>query len=329
MFFKKIKKASVLLLLLFIMPSYVLAYSTYLIPGGENIGIQIKTDGVIIVGTYDIDGKNPAIEAGLKVGDTIMKINDSEVVSIDDMISKISSSRSLTVDVTYKRGDKLSSTTLSVAKEDDIYKTGLYVKDSVTGIGTLSFIDPETKIFGALGHEITEKNTGVLLEIKDGKIYDSNVTGIEKSSNGIPGAKNAELYLDNQKGTISENTTSGIFGKYTGVLPDKKKYKVANVDDIKLGKAKILTVISKQEVREYDINILKLNKSSKQKTKNILFEITDEELLKNTGGVVQGMSGSSIIQGDYIIGAVTHVVVDDPSKGYGIFITNMLEEAEN
>ena len=107
------------------------------------------------------------------------------------------------------------------------------------------------------------------------------------------------------------------------------KYKVANVDDIKLGKAKILTVISKQEVREYDINILKLNKSSKQKTKNILFEITDEELLKNTGGVVQGMSGSSIIQGDYIIGAVTHVVVDDPSKGYGIFITNMLEEAEN
>lgn len=329
MFFKKIKKASVLLLLLFSIPSSVFAYSEYLIPGGENIGIQIQTKGVLVVGTYEINGKNPAIEAGLKVGDTIVEVNSSKVASIDEMITKISDNRSDSVELTYKRDNQLLTTTLAVFKENDIYKTGLYVKDSVTGLGTLSFIDPETKLFGALGHEIVEKNTGVILEIKDGKIFGSNVTGIEKSSNGVPGAKNAELYLDNAKGTIRENTESGIFGVYTGSLPDKKKYKVATYDDIKLGKAKILTVVSKQEVREYDINILKINKSAKQKTKNILFEITDSELLQNTGGVVQGMSGSSIIQGDYIIGAVTHVVVDDPSKGYGIFITNMLEEAEN
>lgn len=329
MFFKKFKKASVLLLLLISIPSSVFAYSEYLIPGGENIGIQIQTEGIIVVGTYEVNGKNPAIDAGLKVGDTIVEINHSKVTSIDDMVAKINDNRKDSVDITYKRDNKLSSTTLSVFKENDIYKTGLYVKDSVTGIGTLSFIDPETKLFGALGHEITEKNTGVILEIKDGNIFESNVTGIEKSSNGIPGSKNAELYLDNSTGTIQENTESGIFGVYTSELPEKKKYKVATIDDIQLGKAKILTVVSKQEVREYDINILKLNKSAKQKTKNILFEITDEELLKNTGGVVQGMSGSSIVQGDYIIGAVTHVVVDDPSKGYGIFITNMLEEAEN
>lgn len=329
MFLKKFKKASVLLLLLFIMPTSILAYSEYLIPGGENIGIQIQTEGVVVVGTYEVHGKNPAIEAGIKTGDIIVEINHSKISSIDDMISKIGSSRTDTVDITFKRDGNTQSTTLSVFNENDIYKTGLYVKDSVTGIGTLSFIDPETKLFGALGHEIIEKNTGILLEIKDGKIFESNVTSIAKSITGSPGAKNAELYLDENKGFINENTTSGIFGTYTGTLPNKKKYKVATYDDIQLGEAKILTVISGQEVREYDINILKLNKSAKQKTKNILFEITDSELLQNTGGVVQGMSGSTIIQGDYIIGAVTHVVVESPSRGYGIFITNMLEEAEN
>ena len=234
------------------------------------------------------------------------------------------------VTISYKRDDEINSTELEIFKdENEVYKTGLYVKDSITGIGTLSFIDPETKIFGALGHEIIEKNTGVLLEIKNGKIFETSVTSIDRSSSGSPGAKNAEFYLDNNKGTIKENTESGIFGMYTEEIPDKKKYKVAQVEDIKTGKAKTLTVIDGNTVKEYDINILKLNNSSSQKTKNILFEITDKELLEKTGGVVQGMSGSSIIQGDYIIGAVTHVVVDDPTKGYGIFITNMLEEAEN
>lgn len=330
MFFKKLKRTSVLLLSLFIIPTSVFAYSDYLIPGGENIGIRVETSGIIVVGMYDVNGKNPAMDAGLKAGDIILKVDNQEVASIDDMITKISNSKDTKVTISYKRDDEINSTELEIFKdENEVYKTGLYVKDSITGIGTLSFIDPETKIFGALGHEIIEKNTGVLLEIKNGKIFETSVTSIDRSSSGSPGAKNAEFYLDNNKGTIKENTESGIFGMYTEEIPDKKKYKVAQVEDIKTGKAKTLTVIDGNTVKEYDINILKLNNSSSQKTKNILFEITDKELLEKTGGVVQGMSGSSIIQGDYIIGAVTHVVVDDPTKGYGIFITNMLEEAEN
>lgn len=330
MILKKLKKTTVLLLLLFIIPINVLAYSEYLIPGGENIGIQINTSGVIVVGMYNVNGKNPAQEAGIKAGDIIKKIENQEVTSIDDMISKINVLNTDKIKLTYERNKIEYTTTLEIFKdENNIYKTGLYVKDSITGIGTLSFIDPNTKIFGALGHEIIEKNTGVLLEIKEGKIYETNVTSIDRSFNGTPGAKNAEFYIDSNKGTIKENTEKGVFGTYTSELPNKKLYKVATPDEIKTGKAKILTVTNGNEVKEYEINILKLNKSKSQKTKNILFEITDKELLEKTGGVVQGMSGSSIIQGEYIIGAVTHVVVENPTKGYGIFITNMLEEAEN
>ena len=233
------------------------------------------------------------------------------------------------ISITYMRGNKENNTNLKLSKtEDNIYKTGLYVKDSITGVGTLTFIDPNTKLFGALGHEIIEKNTGQRLEIKDGKIYSSSVTGITRSDIGKPGEKNAKYNSSKVFGTVSENTSSGIFGKYTTDIPDKKLYAVAKEEKVKTGKASILTVIDGNTIESFDINILRINNNGNS-TKNILFEITDEKLLKDTGGIVQGMSGSPIIQDDYIIGAVTHVVVDDPSKGYGIFITKMLEEAEN
>ena len=164
--------------------------------------------------------------------------------------------------------------------------------------------------------------------MKDGKIYHSTVTGITRSDDGNPGEKNAKYDVNEVYGNIKENSTSGIFGTYTSELPDKRTYKVAHEKDIQLGNASILTVISGNEVEEFKINILKLMKKDK-KNKNILFEVTDERLLQSAGGIVQGMSGSPIIQGDKIIGAVTHVVVDDCKKGYGIFIENMLEEAEN
>ena len=164
-----------------------------------------------------------------------------------------------------------------------------------------------------------------MLEIKDGTIFDSNVTSIDRSEDGVPGEKNAKNDINNVFGNVYSNTTSGIFGKYTTNFSSRKKYKVASINDIKLGEAKILTVLDGNEIKEYSINITKVNKSN---NKNILFEITDQELLDKTGGIVQGMSGSPIIQGEYIIGAVTHVVVENPKKGYGIVITNMLEEAE-
>jgi stage IV sporulation protein B len=229
----------------------------------------------------------------------------------------------------YVRGNNSDSTTLNLLKDDNgVLKTGLYVKDSINGVGTLTFIDPNSKIYGALGHEVIEKTTGQKLEIKDGKIYASTVTGITPSNDGNPGEKNARYDSSEVFGNVTENSTSGIFGTYTDTLPNGKLYKVASENDVKLGKASILTVTSGEEVKDYEINILKVNKDN-DNTKNILFEVTDNELLKISGGIVQGMSGSPIIQDDKIIGAVTHVVVDDPTKGYGIFITNMLEEAEN
>lgn len=330
MFFKNFKKSFIpLLLSLFIIPISVSAYSDYLIPGGENIGIQINSKGIMVVGVYEVNKTYPATDAGIKIGDTIIKINNEKVTNIDELVSKINEVNKDTINITYTRNDKEFETVLKIYKEDDVYKTGLYVKDSITGIGTLSFIDPNTKIFGALGHEVIEQNTGKMLEVKDGKIFESTVTNIERSEAGNPGSKNAELSQDKVNGNIKENTESGIFGEYTGDIPNKELYKVANYEDIKLGEAKILTVLENQEVKEYTINILKVTNDKKQKTKNLLFEVTDKELINKTGGIVQGMSGSSIVQGEYIIGAVTHVVVDDPLKGYGILITSMLEEAEN
>ena len=322
---KKFKISLILTLLIFSIPNIILAYSDYIIPGGENIGISINTKGVMVVGTYEISGKYPALEAGIKLGDTIIKVDDTKINSIDELVSVLSN-KTGKVEMTLKRNNKEYSTELLLTEEDGIKKTGVYVKDNITGIGTLSYIDPGTNIYGALGHEVIETNTGKMLEVKDGKIVSSTVTNINRSEDGLPGSKNAELD-EQENGNISKNTDSGIFGKYTSELPDKKKYKVAKIDQIELGEAKILTVLANTEVKEYTINILKIYKKNND-NKNILFEVTDQELISKTGGIVQGMSGSPIIQGDYIIGAVTHVVVDDPKKGYGIFITNMLEEGE-
>lgn len=331
MFFKKFKQTFTWLLLsLFIIPSNALAYSEYIMAGGENIGIELNSKGVIVVGTYKINNNDPANDAKLQIGDTIVTIEQSEVNSIQEMVDKINTYGSNdTIEVGYIRGNDLKTTNLTLYKDNNgVIKTGLYVKDSITGVGTLSFIDPQTKLFGALGHEIIEKNSGQILEVKDGKIFETDVTSIQKSENGNPGEKNARFYTDKVDGSIFENTKQGVFGNYTADLPNKKLYKVADPNEIKKGEAKILTVLNNSDIKEYSINILRISKDE-QKNKNILFEITDKDLLNETGGIIQGMSGSPIIQGDYIIGAVTHVVVDDPTKGYGIFITNMLEEAEN
>lgn len=330
MFLKKIKNKFILLLLLFSMPSTILAYSDYILAGGENIGILLHSDGIIIVGSYEVNGENPAGDAGLLNGDKIIKINDTKVSSIEEMVKIIENLPTKDdIQITYIRANKEYTTNLSLKKDNsNTYKTGLYVKDSISGVGTLTFIDPETKLFGALGHEIIEKNTGQKLEIKDGTIYSSTVIGVTKSTIGSPGEKNAKYNSNEVFGNISENTKTGIFGTYVKDLPNKKLYKVSKPEEILLGEASILTVIDDDKIEEYKINILKINLNNKS-SKNILFEIIDKELLDKTGGIIQGMSGSPIIQDNKIIGAVTHVVVDDPTKGYGTFITKMLEEAEN
>ena len=329
MFFKKLKKQTLFFLLtLFIIPQTILAYSDKIIASGETVGIKLNTDGILIVGSYEINNHNSLVEAGLKPGDIINKINNKDVDTIEEMVNIINSCNCNNLKISYTRDKKISKTTLSLYEDNGILKTGLYVKDSISGVGTLTFIDPKTKYFGVLGHEIADINTGEIINIENGTIFDSKITGITRSNEGKPGEKNALLYSDKIDGKVYENTKKGIFGKYTNEFDSSKLYDVATIDDIKIDDATILTVLDGVEVGEFSIKITSV-KETKDKLKNIQFEITDKELLDKTNGIVQGMSGSPIIQGNYIIGAVTHVVVNDPHKGYGILITNMLEEAEN
>lgn len=322
------KKFTLTLLILSIFfPLSVFAYSDYIIASGENIGIELKANYALIVGSYNIENYNVLNDTELKIGDKITKVNDTIITSAEDMQKAINKYNQDNVKITYIRNNNHFTTNIKLFLEDGEYKTGLYVKDTIRGVATLTYIDEENKKFGALGHEIIEKTTKSKFEMSTGKVFESIVTGITKSENGNPGEKNARSNSTNIYGTVDENTTSGIFGDYTTNIPNSKKYKVVPSDKIELGNAKILTTINGNNVEAFDINILKINKNSK--TKNILFEVTDKTLLEKTGGIVQGMSGSPIIQGDNIIGAVNYVLVDKTDKGYGIFITNMLEEAEN
>lgn len=322
------KKFTLTLLILSIFfPLSVFAYSDYIIASGENIGIELKANYALIVGSYNIENYNVLNDTELKIGDKITKVNDTIITSAEDMQKAINKYNQDNVKITYIRNNNHFTTNIKLFLEDGEYKTGLYVKDTIRGVATLTYIDEENKKFGALGHEIIEKTTKSKFEMSTGKVFESTVTGITKSENGNPGEKNARSNSTNIYGTVDENTTSGIFGDYTTNIPNSKKYKVVPSDKIELGNAKILTTINGNNVEAFDINILKINKNSK--TKNILFEVTDKTLLEKTGGIVQGMSGSPIIQGNNIIGAVNYVLVDKTDKGYGIFITNMLEEAEN
>ena len=329
-FLKKLKLQIIFpLLILFIMPINIYAYSKYIIPGGETIGIEVNSKGVLVVGFYEVESKYIGKDAGFLIGDTITEINDTKVENIDEMVDAVNNEaeNDNQLDVTIIRDGKSSELTLDmICDSDNVCKTGLYVKDEITGVGTLTYIDPKTTIFGALGHEITERTTGERFEIKDGKIFQATVTDNTKSENGSPGEKNATYNESITYGKINSNEESGIFGKYTSELLDTEALEVGTSNDIKKGNATIRTVLKGSEVKEYNINILNINKDSS--IKNILFEITDEELLKETGGVIQGMSGSPIIQNNKIIGAVTHVIVSDAKKGYGIFITTMLEEGD-
>ena len=317
---------SLLTIYLFI-PISVFAYSDYIIASGQNIGVELKSDYVLVVGSYKIDNYNVLTDTDLKIGDKITKINNQTVTSIESMQRVINSIKNNKVTITYTRGNKEYQEDISIYKENGEYKTGLYVRDTIRGVATLTYIDTENKTFGALGHEIIEKATKSKFDSTNGTIFSSTVTSITKSDNGDPGEKNARSDSSNIYGKVLENTESGVFGTYTKSLPNSKLYKVASPSEIKQGSAKILTVISENKIEEFDINIIRINENSS--SKNILFEVTDEHLLEKTGGIVQGMSGSPIIQGDNIIGAVNFVLVDSPDKGYGIFITNMLEEAEN
>ena len=327
MFVKFKNKLLLMLLLLVTIPLNVFAYSNYVIASGETIGIEVNSKGVLVVGFYEINDSYIAKEAGFQIGDKIIKVNDVSVDSIASMVSSLENEKSDKINFTVMRNNALKNIQLSIENTNEqILKTGLYVKDQINGIGTLTYIDPATKRFGALGHEIVETTTAQKFEIKDGKIFDANVSKIEKSRKGKAGEKNATYNKGSSSGDIVSNDITGIYGIYKNSIDQMNTIEVGEVEDIILGDATIKTVIIDNNVEEFDIEIIAIDQNSK--TKNILFEITDEKLLNKTGGVVQGMSGSPIIQNNKIIGAVNYVIVNDTKKGYGIFITTMLKEGE-
>ena len=325
--FKK-KLRLLFLLLILSVPSIVFAYSDYIIPGGENIGIKINSKYVTVVGFYKVGDTYIGEDAGFKIGDKLTKIENEDITSIDSMINLVDKYKDKReIKINLLRDGKTLTTNLSLKiDENGVYKTGLYVKDQINGIGTLTYIDPTTNIYGALGHEIADKTTLQKVEIKNGKIFKSEITGIKPSKDGEPGEKKAKLFMDDILGDIRLNHESGIFGTFTEQISDNNVIEVGEPDDVKIGKAVIRTVVDGSKIGQYDIEILEIDKTNS--TKNILFKITDKNLLDKTGGVVAGMSGSPIIQNNKIIGAVTHVIVNDSDKGYGIFITTMLEEGE-
>lgn len=313
-------KRILLLLTILFWPINVLAYSNYIIPGGQSIGVEVDTKGVMVIGFYKIDGKYN--ESELEVGDYIIKINDININSLDDLTTSIEKyAGSKNVQITYLRNNKENTCDFNIIKSEGKYKTGLYVKDGIKGIGTLSYIDPETKIYGALGHEIIESNTSIKVELATGYIFPSYITGIDKSSPGRAGSKIATFDYNIHFGNVQKNTDYGIFGTY-----DEPDGEVMEIGSPKIGTAYIRTVLKQDNVEEYPIEITKINETSK--TKNITFKIESNDLLSKTGGVVQGMSGSPIIQDNKIVGVLTHVIVDNPTTGYGIFITTMLEEGD-
>lgn len=314
------------ILLTLIMPVYLFAYSEKIIPGGENIGIEINSNGLVVVGFYKVNGKYIA-EENLRVGDTILSIENNNINSINEMSDFIDKNIiDNMVNIKVKRNNKIINTKLKLELVSGVYKTGLYVKDKVTGIGTLTYIDPLTNVYGALGHEITMSETNNNVEVKSGYIYESFVSGIDRSINGRVGSKNASINYDKSIGTILENTTIGIYG-IINEIPRKDVIDVSTWEDITLGSAYILTDTG-GEVKKYEINITNLNNKLIDTNKSISFEVVDEELLSISGGIVQGMSGSPIIQNNKIIGAVTHVVIDEVNKGYGVFIRTMLNEGD-
>ena len=313
-----------LIIMLVCIPLNVFSYSNLIIPGGETIGIEVNNKGIMVIGFYKIN--NSLNKNNLKIGDTILMVNNNPVNNIEELVKEIEDNvKDNKVVLTIKRNEKLIDSDFKLIKVDNKYKTGLYVKDSISGIGTLTYIDPETKIFGALGHEIADVNSGALIEVKSGTIYRSSITSIDKSRKGYAGTKNAKFYSNEKYGTINKNSKKGIYGNYTSDINISKALEVGSIKDIKLGKAYIYTVIDKENVKEFEINIDRVTEGD---TKNIHFEIVSDDLINKTGGIVQGMSGSPIIQDNKIIGAVTHVIVDNPITGYGISIVKMLEEGE-
>lgn len=305
-------------------------------PGGQPIGVKLNTKGVLVVGLSDLEGEkgkitSPAAVAGIELGDSILEINGENIESGENISSIISKSNGEVLKVKVERKDKIIEKEVKAKKtKEGNYKIGLWVRDSTTGVGTLTFYDDKTKTFAALGHPITDIDTGITLKVDKGEIVPSSIISIKKGLKGNPGELKG-IFLDDKDpiGNIKNNTECGIFGNVNNniIYDYNRKMKVALRDEIKEGPAYILTTIQGERPKKYSINIEKLLPQGEAGPKSMLIKVTDKELLNKTGGIVQGMSGSPIIQNDKIVGAVTHVLINKPDTGYGIYIEWMLRDS--
>ena len=301
--------------------------------GGQLFGMKMFTDGVIVVGFHDVEtsaGKrNPGIDAGLQAGDIIKKVNGEDIFSNGEISRWVENSRGNTLILTVVRGEEELLCNLSPAFDATVqgYRAGLWARDSTAGIGTLTFTLPGENIFAGLGHGICDADSHVLMPLSDGEMLPVGLAGITKGQRGAAGELRGFFTEEVQWGQLLCNTPVGVFGVWSQI-PRGEEIEVAFKQEVKRGEAKIFVAVEGEEPRWYDISIQRVNYNADSMDKNLVLHVTDKDLLAVTGGIVQGMSGAPIVQEGRLVGAVTHVFVNDPTRGYGIFIENMLAEAE-
>ena len=294
-----------------------------LVPVGQVIGLEIGEDRVTVEG-FDSRLGEAAREAGLKEGDRIISIDGKDIHCAEDVRRALQSSDG-DVDISIVRGSSVKELELEPSITADGPKLGVFLRQGITGVGTVTYYDPDSKGFGALGHGVNDKD-GELVAMTQGFAYSATVDAVKKGKTGDPGQLIGSITDHKPIAALSKNTLQGVFGKSSqpfrgDALP------TAEVSEIKVGPAFIRSTIQNGTVREYSVEIMKIYPHSSADGRNMLLKITDQRLLDTTGGIVQGMSGSPIIQNGKLIGAVTHVLVNDPTTGYGIFIENMLDAA--
>ncbi len=311
---------------------------TTVIPVGNIAGVKLYTNGVLVVGMSEIEGEDnktykPYENTGIEEGDTIVKINDNLVNSTDELIEKVNMSKGEKVEIEYIHEEETKECSITPVKtNEEEYKLGLWVRDSAAGVGTVTFYEPATQSFGALGHGITDIDTGDLLNIASGEFVTAEILNIKKGEDGNPGKIQGTVEEQETIGEITKNTEFGIYGKIQDLsslnIDTSKEMEVAMRDEIELGKATILCSLDNQTVKEYEIEITKIYKDNHYNNKSMEIKVTDEELIEKTGGIIQGMSGAPIIQNGKFIGAVTHVLVNSSTEGYAIFGDLMLKQSK-
>lgn len=304
---------------------------TTVIPIGKAIGMKLYTKGVLVVGMSEIEGQKPYENSGIETGDKIIEINDTKINTTDELIECVNNSKGKSVEIKYISNNQEEIASIEPVKtSNNEYKLGLWVRDAAAGVGTLTFYEPSTGEFGALGHGINDVDTYDLIDIASGELVSIDIIDIVKGEDGSPGEIRGTIDNGYTLGKIYKNTGFGIYGSINNIaklnLFHSQELEVANRNEITTGKAEIICELENGKSQSYEIEIERIFLDNNQNNKSMLIKVTDEELLEKTGGIIQGMSGAPIIQNGKFIGAVTHVLVNDAKTGYAVFADLMIKQ---